>query len=311
MKILFIGNTRLGDAILSTCILNQFENKNVEVTVICSPLSREIYQNFSVVKNIISITKKKKGKHWIEAYRALDAQVWDLIIDLRNTIISRIIRKKKVIRFGKPNKKEHKVISMCKLIKLNDICSPKIPITKNNHKKALLSLKNNNLMSPILAIAPITNWHRKNWPLNNYAELINMLIDNKVGIKSVIILGSYNEREECEGLKKKIKIKTAVNYAGKANITEIYAILRNCKMFIGNDSGLMHLAAVAGIKTLGLFGPSKVENYSPWGKQAYFLRTTKTYDDLVLSKTYSRHDNSNLMKSLSVEKVYKKVLKII
>ena len=37
----------------------------------------------------------------------------------------------------------------------------------------------------------------------------------------------------------------------------------------------------------------------------------KTYDDLVLTKTYNRHDNSNLMKSLSVEKVYKKVLKII
>jgi len=311
MKILFIGNTRLGDAILSTCILNHFENKNVEVTVICSPLSREIYKNFSVVKNIISIIKKKKGKHWIEAYRALDSQVWDLIIDLRNTIISRLIRKKKVIRFGKPNKKEHRVISMCKLIKLNKICSPKIPITKNNHKKALLTLQKNNLMNPVLAIAPITNWHRKNWPLNNYAKLINKLIDSKADIKSVIILGSYNEREECEDLKKKIKIKEVVNYAGKANISEIYAILRNCKMFIGNDSGLMHLAAVSGIKTLGLFGPSKVENYSPWGDQAYFIRTTKTYDDLVLTKTYSRHDNSNLMKSLSVEKVYKKVMKII
>ena len=57
MKILFIGNTRLGDAILSTCILNHFENKNVEVTVICSPLSREIYKNFQEKKEIANLLK--------------------------------------------------------------------------------------------------------------------------------------------------------------------------------------------------------------------------------------------------------------
>ena len=76
-------------------------------------------------------------------------------------------------------------------------------------------------MNPVLAIAPITNWHRKNWPLNNYAKLINKLIDSKADIKSVIILGSYNEREECEDLKKKIQIKEVVNQAGNVNIFEI------------------------------------------------------------------------------------------
>ncbi len=310
MKILFIGNTRLGDAVLSTCILNHFENKDVEITVICSPLSREIYQNFSVVKNIITLIKKKRGKHWIEAYKALDNQVWDLVIDLRNTIISRIIRKKKVLRF-KTNNKEHRVVSMCKLLKLDYIISPKLPVTEVLHKNSLFFFKKNNLDNPVLAIAPITNWHRKNWPVNNYAKLVNKLIENKINIKSVIILGSENERKGCEVLKQKIILKNVVNLAGKLKISEIYGILKNCKIFIGNDSGLMHLAAASGINTLGLFGPSKEEHYCPWGKKAYFLRTTKTYKELVLTKDYNRHDTGNLMSSLSVGKVYKKCLKII
>ena len=51
MKILLIGNTRLGDAIISTCILNYYSGKNVEITVVCSALSKEVYEIFSIVNN--------------------------------------------------------------------------------------------------------------------------------------------------------------------------------------------------------------------------------------------------------------------
>ena len=68
MKILFIGNTRLGDAILSTSILNYYSGNNIKITVVCSPLTKNIYKNFSNVKDIIAVNKKKRGKHWLEIY---------------------------------------------------------------------------------------------------------------------------------------------------------------------------------------------------------------------------------------------------
>ena len=61
MRILFIGNTRLGDAILSTPILDFYCKKNNHITVICSTLSGEIYSSFSKVKTIIAVKKKKEG----------------------------------------------------------------------------------------------------------------------------------------------------------------------------------------------------------------------------------------------------------
>ena len=93
------------------------------------------------------------------------------------------------------------------------------------------------------------------------------------------------------------------NLCGYCEITVIYALLKHCRLFIGNDSGLMHLSAAANIYTLGLFGPSKEINYRPWGDRSYFLRTESNYEDLVNVKGYNRHHDSSLMKTLTVEKV--------
>ena len=87
MKVLFIGNTRLGDAILSTPIISYYNKKNNHITVICSSLSANIYASFSSVTKVIILKKKKRGLHWLEAYGRLEKGKWDLVIDLRNSIL--------------------------------------------------------------------------------------------------------------------------------------------------------------------------------------------------------------------------------
>ncbi len=311
MKILLIGNTRLGDAILSTCILNYYSSKDVDITVVCSSLSKEIYQTFTKVKNIITVVKKKRGKHWLEVYKKLDKIKWDLVIDLRNTIISRIIRKRKIVRLTKRDRNEHKVVSMCKLIGLNYNIAPEIPITEEDKLQALKLIKRIGMDQGILVISPVTNWKRKNWPLKNFALLINKIIKKNSNFKSIVLLGSKNEIEACRQLKAMIKNFKVFNMSGKYDLKTISAILSHSELFIGNDSGLMHLAAASKIKTLGLFGPSREANYRPWGKNSYYLRTEKSYEELVLHKAYNRHLDSSLMTSLTVAKVYKKYLKIL
>jgi ADP-heptose:LPS heptosyltransferase len=314
MKILFIGNTRLGDAILSTSILNYYSGSNMSVTVICSPLTENIYKNFSNVKDIIAVNKKKRGMHWLEIYSLLERVCWDLVIDLRNSILSRLIRKKNILRIGKVNPNKHRVESLCKLINTNELISPSIPNSSVAKKEALRIISEKNLVQPILAIAPITNWQRKNWPLENFVLLTNNLIkksNHKNRFKSVIILGSEKEKDQCNFLVDKLNNINIKNLCGYCDITVIYALLKHCRLFIGNDSGLMHLSAAANINTLGLFGPSKEINYRPWGNKSYFLRTERNYEDLVKVKGYNRYDNSSLMKTLTVEKVLNKCFEIL
>jgi ADP-heptose:LPS heptosyltransferase len=60
----------------------------------------------------------------------------------------------------------------------------------------------------------------------------------------------------------------ALDLVGKLDLPEVAAVLARAAMFIGNDSGLMHLAAAAGAPTLGLFGPTPSDEYGPAGPKA-------------------------------------------
>jgi ADP-heptose:LPS heptosyltransferase len=60
-------------------------------------------------------------------------------------------------------------------------------------------------------------------------------------------------------------LPTAIDLVGRFSLPEIAAFLSRAGLFVGNDSGLMHLAAAAGTPTLGLFGPTNAMEYGPAG----------------------------------------------
>jgi ADP-heptose:LPS heptosyltransferase len=58
-----------------------------------------------------------------------------------------------------------------------------------------------------------------------------------------------------------------------------FACLKRSRLFIGSDSGLMHLAAASGAPTLGLFGPSEEDLYRPWTPKGRTIRGSRSFDD--------------------------------
>jgi ADP-heptose:LPS heptosyltransferase len=89
---------------------------------------------------------------------------------------------------------------------------------------------------------------------------------------------------------------------GSVGLLEIYDCLERAALYIGNDSGLMHLAAAAGIPTLGLFGPSREELYAPWGPLTAAVRPPLSYEEVF--SAYSDHRNTGtLMDALTVDRV--------
>ena len=60
----------------------------------------------------------------------------------------------------------------------------------------------------------------------------------------------------------------AINLVGRLSLPEVAACMMHCAIFVGNDSGLMHIAAATGCPTLGLFGPTPAEEYGPSGRCA-------------------------------------------
>ena len=70
----------------------------------------------------------------------------------------------------------------------------------------------------------------------------------------------------------------AIDLVGRLSLPEIAAFLSRATLFVGNDSGLMHLAAAAGAPTLGLFGPTNAAEYAP---------------PAGAPRPYSRHDTAD------------------
>ena len=84
---------------------------------------------------------------------------------------------------------------------------------------------------------------------------------------------------------------------------ESAACLERATLFVGNDSGLMHMAAAGGTPTLGLFGPSRDEIYAPWGDDGVAVRTPESFTELTTAPDYDHRTTDTLMRSLTVDAV--------
>ncbi|QDU82987.1 ADP-heptose--LPS heptosyltransferase 2 [Planctomycetes bacterium Pla163] len=127
----------------------------------------------------------------------------------------------------------------------------------------------------------------RRWPTANFADLARRLARELPGAR-VALIGSRGERDYTgeilaqagEGL------GAAANLAGRLDVAELGALLERADLFVGNDSGPMHLAAALGTPTVGLFGPETPVMYEPIG-----TRTRALYRPPACSPCINVHDN--------------------
>jgi ADP-heptose:LPS heptosyltransferase len=115
-----------------------------------------------------------------------------------------------------------------------------------------------------LVVAPGANWPGKIWPLENYAALIELL---RADFDTVIVVGSHEDRALGERLLAGASLPS-VNLAGSTTLLEAAACIAGGCAFVGNDSGLGHMAAALNVPTLTVFGPGRPQRYRPWGPRS-------------------------------------------
>ena len=312
MKVLFITSTRIGDAVLSTSILNYLKNRfpHCSLYIATGKTAALLFKNFKNVKKIFILEKKFFKIHWLELWSRTFFNKWDIVIDLRGSIISYFLFNKKKYVYKSINKNIHRLDELAILMETKHLPLPLIPVLKKDMKKIskdFLKLKNS------IAIGASANWPAKIWPSKNFVKLIHMFLEEKQfgKKKSVVFFGSSKDLKNIKKITKHFKKFKVKNFCGQLNLIEVAAHLKKCKIFIGNDSGLMHIASVSGIPTLGLFGPSLESRYAPKGNNAYYIRTKKTFNQLTGAKNFDWNTKKNLMSSLSVNDVFNKIKKIL
>jgi len=306
MRVLFVTSTRIGDAVLSTGLLNYIEKTmpNAQITVAAGYLPAPLFSKFPSVERIIPLRKYRFGLHWPKLWFSTIGMAWDIVIDLRGSALGWLLLSKKRKIICKPMPNEHRVQTLARMM---NISPPPSPVLLTGHyEKKIAKMRIGE--KKIIGLGVTANWVPKIWPAEKFVLLAKQItgVEGPFHGAQLAIFGGPGEEDIARPVLTALG-KKAINFVGNSDICATAALIEECLFFIGNDSGLMHMAAALNVPTIGLFGPSPPEQYAPWGKNCRAISGDVSYSDLVNNSQFDHRKTENLMTGLSIKKVFSAV----
>lgn len=142
-----------------------------------------------------------------------------------------------------------------------------------NQIKSFLKKEKVDAKDFIVTIHPTTPWPPRNWPVKRFAKVADYLVEKYEA--KIILVGSQQEKNssiKLSTLMEEKNKKNVISAVGKTNIKQLAALLKKTNLFIGNDSGPMHIASAMNTPTIALFGPGDHIRFKPCGKFYIMLR---------------------------------------
>jgi predicted lipopolysaccharide heptosyltransferase III len=310
-KILIVKLDHIGDLLLVTPVITNLRRHypHAHIAMLVGSWSKQVIECNPHIDEILSYDSpffRRAGrsatlKDAMQMLRRLKCERYDLIVELRGDFLTlalamlrggkyrldlstqRVLKKLRnslLVNWGKEELKVESEYSKHEVeINLDVLRSGNITITSRKTffnvppesqtwSKGFLSELGMGESKPIIAIHPGSPVPLKRWLPERFAKLADILIERKM---QVLFIGGPNERQLVGEIQSQMRHKPA-NIAGRTNLQQLGAVLHNCHLFIGNDSGPMHLAAAVGARVIGLFGPSSPERFGPFGDNCTAIR---------------------------------------
>lgn len=105
----------------------------------------------------------------------------------------------------------------------------------------------------------------KVWSDKNFTELLRMILLNVNNCYNVILTGTTGDDDQVKQVMASIPENKRIFGVFNLNLKELAAVLQQAKLFIGNSTGPIHIAAAVGTFVVGLYSPVKVESQVRWG----------------------------------------------
>lgn len=313
MAILFITSTHIGDAVLSTGLLAWLLERYPDdpVTIACGPPAATVLAATPRLERLHLVRKRPWHLHWLKLWRAVAGRRWRIVVDLRRSALSHLLLARRRAVVPKSDEPIHRVELIARTLGL----PPQAPVlwTAPEHEaraRALLfpeGMPDGAAPSPappILAMAPGASWIGKIWPADRFAALAAELTgpDGLLPGARILVLGAPRERALAQPLLDALPAERRIDALG-LDILSAAAATRYCSLFVGNDSAMMHLAAAAGLPTVGLFGPTRDEHYGPWGPNGLAVRTPQSVQELIGHPGYDTRRTGSMMTGLEAGRV--------
>ena len=156
----------------------------------------------------------------------------------------------------------------------------------------------------IVVIHPGAKWYGRRWKEESYAQIADALIE-KYNAK-VIITGGPKDFESIQNIKNIMKYVPVIT-PPNSSLRHFVALLGRSSLFIGVDSGPMHMAAAMNVKVVAILGPALSEAVGPYGKEHIVVTKQQNYSCSPCSQTRCKMPDNNCVEAVTVEEVWEAV----
>lgn len=304
MSVLLVTSNRLGDAVLTTGAVPYLAARypGADIIVVCGALPAPLFQAMPEVAAVWPMVKQPYGGHWFELWRKAIRQRWDHVVDLRGSAFaySVVTRRRTVVHTDRALR--HRVLHLTQGLGASAPVSPHIAWQPEHAAEADRLLGSD---GPLLAVGPSANWVGKQWPAANFGELAVRLTSAGAPLAGakILVAGAPDEAAAAQPVIDRLPADRTIAAFGWS-LPVLAAAFSKASLYVGNDSGLMHLAAAVGARTLGLFGPSRDEHYAPWGDGNRVIRTPAAYEDYLTPNGLDTALAARLMGEIRTDTVF-------
>lgn len=295
MKIMIRATNWVGDAIMALPALHAIRNKfpDARISVVGRPYVADIYREQRICDELIAYDSKGVHKGWrgTEAMAAeLRSKKFDVAVLLQNAFDAAWLawraRIPKRIGYARDGRS---------LLLTDPIAVPRageVPTHEKFHYLELLrragwigSLENNEhirlnvsatekhrAMQRLVEAGSLPDAMRvavgagasygsaKCWPPDRFAETLNEFLSNVDA--DLVLFGRPEELEVSTAIARGLRC-SPIDLTGKTSVAELPGLLSQCHLFLGNDSGAMHVAAAVGLPVVAVFGPTDPQGTAP------------------------------------------------
>lgn len=234
-----------------------------------------------------SLLSKETRRRIVSVRNEVRAEKYEVAADfqgaLKSALIARLAGSKRVVGFAQPREVparffyKHFVETadihvidqyrrMAEFIAGRPLpnCSPSFP--RDDEAESSIASRLGPEAENLVLINPGAGWGAKQWPAERYGELAHRLA--QTGLKPIINFGP-GEKETAHRVQQESGgVATPIS----CSVSELIAVIRRAKLFIGGDTGPMHLAAALNVPVVAIFGPTDPARNGPYGNPSIVLR---------------------------------------
>ena len=284
-KILLITLSSIGDAVMTTPVLEALHRHYPQaiIDIVTDARADQLFTHCPYRGTLLNKDKQAGWRGTATLVRQLRNKYYDLVVDLRTDGLTLLLRTGQRLTRRKARSPGYHAVERHFSVIADHLGNPDIPASRLWLSESEQTFARQQLSGlpgqRWLALAPGARWHPKRWPTQHFRALTEQLQGE---FDAVVLLGDSSENDLCTRLGKTLPLPV-INLAGKTGLLQAAAVLAQAQLFVGNDSGLGHIAAATGTQTATVFGPGDPARYHPWHPQARWIQSgTGNIEDITV-----------------------------